>query len=167
MIIDKESRAKVHDKSYEDLILDIEAAEKLEWESKQCLMFAKKRLSTLNYIILAFTFIGMITSSLWVEMFSYNKVMDMGILGTPLLLALSGLVAGLALVFMRERRQIHMVQKDAYFRLNLAVDLIRPLRDYLYSQADSSKLTPSQTKSIKLRLSRFPMDRKQYERDSL
>lgn len=153
-----------HEKSYKEIIEDLKVSEKLEWESKKCFLAAQKKKSILNYVFVAIVIFGLLTSSLWVETYTLEQFKISNFLETFALLPLTAILIGLAIIIRVEQMQMKVILDDAHFRLNLALDIIRPLRDFLYSQARSSKLTAAQIATIKLRLARFPMDNKNHNR---
>jgi hypothetical protein len=156
----KNENKNENEKSYDEIIEDLNASEKLEWESKKCFMVLQNKKSTLNYVLVAIVIFGLLTSSLWIGAFSSVQFTVPKILETFFLLPLIAIFTGLGMIFKIEQVQLQIIKDDANFRLNLALDIIRPLRDFLYSQAESSKLTAAQIATIKLRLARFPMDHK-------
>ena len=61
-------------------------------------------------------------------------------------------------IFMKEGRAVKSLFEEAEFRRQLALELVRPIRDILYLAAEKQSFSEFQVTSLQIRLSRFPID---------
>lgn len=141
--------------TYQEIVENLTAAEGLEWEATNLYDISAKRKAHLHYFSLG----GIVT--LIGVYFAYMYDLTSNIHSELLMLALFAGIIVIFLgvyIFMKEGRAVKSLFEEAEFRRQLALELVRPIRDILYLAAEKQSFSEFQVTSLQIRLSRFPID---------